>query len=178
MLKKILLDSTEFHFSDSHLPALIHGKENEGSSLFTISMLADLHSQGLNVVALTGFAMASDELYKQIGEEGKDRVAVFVKEQTREFLDFIQKQNDTHKRVVLVQNIELFEKEVLDAVRDFEKLVIAGDISKCSYKESLLSINFATKIYFSKLDQSLPPLQQYEGYLSSTNTKGTISVEV
>ena len=84
MLKKILLDNQEFHFTKSHLPTLIHGEEHVGASLFTLTMLADLYTQGSKVIALTAYPMAIEEFDKQTGSD--ENMQFFTKEKIYFFL--------------------------------------------------------------------------------------------
>jgi hypothetical protein len=174
---KILLDDHEFHFSNENFPILIHGEEGSGASLFTISALADLYSQGSKIIALTGFSMANEEFCKQIGEQKTDKALFFIKDQTEKFIDFIKTQNDINERIMLIKNIELQDKEVFDTVKNFEKIIISGDINNCPYKKILINKHFASKIYFSQFDLSLPPLQKYQGYLISPSLNGIVSLE-
>ncbi len=176
MLKKIFLDHKEFHFTQSALPILIHGKEHTGSSLFTISALTDLYSQGLKIIVLTGYPMARDEFEEQTGAE--ENAQFFTKENEELFITNIQTNSDVNDRVILIKNIELFSEEIFDTVKDFSDVIISGDLNKCSFKEKILQKSFNTSIYFSPLDEALPELQEYEGYFVSQNNIGRVSLEV
>lgn len=176
MLKKILLDGKEFHFARSYLPILIHGEEHVGSSLFTISVLADLYSQGSKIVALTGYPMARDEFNNQTGSG--ENAQFFTKENEELFITNIHKNSDMNDHIVVVKNIELFSEEIFDTVKDFTNLIISGDINKCSFKEKILQKSFNTKIYFSQLYDSLPELEKYEGYVTTPSISGVVSLEV
>jgi len=66
MIKKILLNNSEFLFSIDLLPCLIHGRAHEGSSLFTVTLIASLYKQGYKVLFLSGYPMARQELVNQI----------------------------------------------------------------------------------------------------------------
>jgi len=41
MIKKIMLDSKDLHFSKADLPLLIHGDDGYGDSLLSVSVMAD-----------------------------------------------------------------------------------------------------------------------------------------
>lgn len=176
MLKKIFLDHKEFHFTQSELPILIHGKEHTGTSLFTVSVLTDLYSRGSKIIALTGFAMARDEFERQI--ESNEKAQFFTKENEELFITNIHKNSDMKDLIVVVKNIELFSEEIFDTVKDFSNLIISGDINKCSFKEKILQKSFNTKIYFSQLYDSLPELEKYEGYVTTPSISGVVSLEV
>ena len=81
-------------------------------------------------------------------------------------------------KVILIKNIELFNEEIFDAVKDFSNVIISGDLNNCSFKEKILQKSFNTSIYFSPLDEALPELQEYEGYFVSQNNIGRVSLEV
>lgn len=176
MLKKIFLDHKEFHFTQSELPILIHGKEHTGTSLFTVSVLTDLYSRGSKIIALTGFAMAQVEFERQI--ESNENAQFFTKEKEDVFMTNVQTNSDMNDRVILIKNIELFNEEIFDAVKDFSNVIISGDLNKCSFKEKILQKSFNTKILFSPLDEALPELQKYEGYVITSNISGVVSLEV
>lgn len=176
MLKKIFLNDQEFHFSKSHLPLLIHGEHGSGSSLFTMTMLADLYAQGAKVVDLTGFSMAREEFIKQT--ESNENAHLFTKDQSDEFITFVSQISNHDNYVILIKNIELFDNEIFNVGKDFKNLILSGDVNKCSFKEKLLQKAFTTKIYFSALDKTLPQLQKYQGFLVSENLQGIMSLEV
>ncbi len=176
MLKKILLDGKEFHFTRPDLPILIHGEEHVGASLFTVSVLADLYAQGSKIIALTGYPMARDAFVEQIGSE--ENMQFFTKEKTEEFLNFISKMPDIDDAIVLVKNIEFFSEEVFNTVKNLKNIIFSGDLNKCSFKEKILQKSFNTSIYFSSLDEQLPELNKYEGLFVSQNHTGRVSLEV
>lgn len=174
-----LLDENEFHFAENDLPILIHGAEHAGSSLFTVSLLANLYNQGSAILFFTGYPMAKDEFIKQVGKPQEDRV-IFVKgTEPNEFLHNVNELPDINERVILVKNIDLFDQSIFDAVSEKTKLVISGDIEKVPYKEHLLSKKFNSKILFSPASfEQIPELQKWNGYLISENNRGEISLEI
>lgn len=176
MLKKILLDNLEFHFTKSYLPTLIHGEEHVGASLFTLTMLADLYTQGSKVIALTAYPMAIEEFDKQTGSD--ENMQFFTKEKTDEFINCVSETSDIDDYIILIKNIELFSEEVFNSAKNLNNLILSGDINNCSFKDALLLQPFTTKIYFSPLDEPLNGLQKYQGLLVSEKHKGVLSVEV
>jgi len=176
MLNKIFLDNNEFHFTESELPLLIHGEEPVGASLFTMSVLATLCSQGAKVVALTGYPYAREEFIKQTGTE--ENAQFFTKEKTEEFLEFVSKTSDISDYVILLKNIEFYSRQVFNAVKNLKNLILSGDVNKCSFKEELSQYSFNTKIYFSQLTEPLPELQKYESFMVSEKQSGVLSLEM
>jgi len=175
MLKKVLLDNQEMQLRQSDLPILIHGEEGSGASLFTMTLLGEFYFQGLNVVALTGFSMASKKFVELTGEH--DNVHFFTKEESDAFIKFVNKITHLSDYILLIKNIELINEETFESVRDFNNVIISGDINKCSYKENLSQMAFNAKIYFSPLSEALPEIKKYQGLLVSENRRGIISLE-
>lgn len=176
MLKTIFLDNTVFHFTKSNLPTLIHGEEGSGASLFTISMLADLYTQGSKIIALTGFTMAHEEFFQET--ESRDNTHFFTKEKRDNFIDLVKNIQNINEYVILIKNIELVDEEIFNTVKNFNNVIISGDFNNCSFKNKLLQKNFKTKIYFSPLDNNLPELQKYQGYLQASTKSGIVSLEL
>jgi len=178
-MNRFLLEGNEFHFAENDLPILIHGAEHAGSSLFTISLLADLYTQGSKILFFTGYHMAKDEFIKQVGEPQDDRI-IFVKgTEPFEFIRYVKELEDINERVILIKNIDLFDQSIFDAIFEKDKLVISGDIEKVPYKERLLAKEFNTKILFSPASfEQIPELQRWNGYLIAENNRGEVSLQI
>jgi len=178
MVKKILLNGSKHDFGINDLPMLIHGKQGVGASLFTVSLVAGLYEQGIGVVFLSGFPMAREELVEQIGNDKNvvlaehklsDSKIIFI---PRERSDLLAQAANTlpnfKERVVLIKNIDLFDKKPFESVRHHQRLILSGDLDKCCYSEEILNTKFATKVSFSvseaKLGVVLPKLKKYQGY--------------
>mgnify|MGYP001231045806 CR=1 FL=1 len=176
-MNKFLLGGNELHFTENDLPILIHGIEHVGSSQFTISLLADLYTQGSKILFFTGYQMAKDEFIKQVGEPQDNRV-IFVKgTEPSEFIQNVKELEDISERVILIINVELFDQSIFDAVFEKNKLVVSGDIEKVPYKERLLSKKFNTKILFSPASfEQIPEIQQWSGYLIGEEKRGEVSL--
>src|SRR3989339_1582346 len=72
MTHKILLDDEVFHFSEDGLPCLVHYKEKQGGSQFTVTLVADLFLQGSKILFLTAYPYAKDNFFEQTkGMESK-----------------------------------------------------------------------------------------------------------
>lgn len=181
MVKKIFLNGQEIHFADGDLPILIHGKEHIGASLFTVSLLANLYSQGSGILFLSGYHMAKDEFLKQV-EGDQERVIFIQKEDQKLFLKLIQTLPDINERIILIKNIELFPQDIFNAIKDKNKIIIAGDIDKCSFKKEIIAKKYQIKIIFSQPETDLgiflPKLKRYEGHFLSNDKKGTVFVQI
>ena len=125
---------------------------------------------------MTGYEMAIEAFGNQTGS--KDTSMFFTKENTDEFIDFVAKTPDIQEYVVLVKNIDFFDENVFNTVKNLKNLIISGDVNKCSFKDLLLQQSFTTKIYFSQLGEPLVGVEKYQGLLVSEKQKGIIEVEV
>jgi hypothetical protein len=71
----------------------------------------------------------------------------------------------------------LFKEEIFDLVLPKDKIVLSGDINKCSFKNRILNTKFKTKIFFSALGNfTFKLLQKYEGFFVSDDLKGITKV--
>lgn len=133
MIKKILLNNKSFNYSVNELPCLIHGKEKMGASLFTMSLVADLYTQGYKLLCITGYPMAKDEFLSQTGAEDEtisisnvinqttelNKKALFVtKENPLAFIQLTKMMSDINERVILLKNIDLLNKDVFEAAKN------------------------------------------------------------
>lgn len=190
-MKNILLNNQQYHFSLNQLPIFIHGSATTGSSLFTISLVADLYRQGNKILFTSGYHMARDEFISQT--EGKaetvlieditqidtntDAEVIFVKRETPEaFMKLINRLKDIDERIILIKNFELFDKEVFESIKDKHSFILSGDIDNCAYKEEVLKTKFITEILFSQptvdIGKILPRLEKYQGYMWGNEDTG------
>lgn len=197
MQKTILLNDKEFNLQGTDLPILIHGKDNSGASLFTITVLANLYKQGSKIIFLSGYHMARDEFISQTDEHNstiltdendeiyqiEEKKVIFIKRENADwFIHLIQSLSDIGERVILVKNIDLFPENIFNAVVDKKNVVISGDINKTDYKKRVLSKNFVSKVLFSPLELNdatiLPPLEKYKGYYWGKQKQGKVSLSL
>ncbi len=183
MLKKMLLNGEDLHFSKQNLPLLIHGDDGYGASLFSVSVVADLYAQGANLVFLCGYHMARDEFKEQTQSEDDsiDKRVVFIPSEHPELLgDALGSLNDSAERVIFLKNFDLFDEKIFSFVKDLPNLVMMGNIDKCSYAAELLDKRWATQIYFSMpqttAQTKIPKLEKYKGYLESNDKEGVVSL--
>lgn len=195
MIKKILFNNTELQFDRGNLPCLIHGEAHVGSSLFTVSLIAKLYSQGEKILFLSGYPMARQEFVDQIErkediilaeqdmsiEKLADSKVIFVaRENINMFIKLASSLPDVKERVVLIKNIDLFNREDFFPIKDFENIVLSGDLDKCSYKDLILEKKFKSIFLFSKttsINFDLPNLNKFEGFfLDSGNVSGIVKL--
>lgn len=195
MSKKILLNKQAFHFLKDDLPFLIHGDDGHGASLFSVSVMADLYTQGANLLFLCGYHMARDEFITQTDstEESKlvtkqdeikgasSKRVIFVAKETPEFfIEMIKTLPDINERIIFFKNFDLFDASVFEVVENLPKLVLMGDIDKCPYKDRLMQKSWVTRAYFSVPNYQpglkLPELPKYSGYLFSADRQAVVSL--
>ena len=176
-MNKILLEGQELDLSEVKFPVLIHGEENTGASLYTISFAANLYGKGSSIVFLCGFQQAAEEFTKQIGGIGDSQVDIFTKDQFDKFKTILA--SNSEDTIIFIKNIELFGEEVLELVTDKENVVLSGDINKCEFINILFQKQFHTKILFSEMSGvDLPALRQYEGYFETASLLGKTTVKI
>jgi hypothetical protein len=177
-MNKILLNEKEFNFTENNFPILIHGEDKSGASFYTISIAVNLFLKNLPIVFLCGYPMAEEEFRKQVNQDyGKDRIIFYTKERISEFKEFVADQNN-QERIIFIKNIELFDEDIFNLISSKNKIILSGDINKCSFKDKILNKKFNTKIFFSPFnDVKLPALQKYEGFLVSSNSEGVTKVK-
>lgn len=195
MIKKMLLNNNDLHFSKADLPLLIHGDDGCGASLFSVSVMADLYTQGADIVFLCGYHMARDEFNLQTqsirdstivskgfsGAGFKDKRVIFIPSEQPELLgQVLEALGDSNERIVFFKNFDLFDESVFLCVQNLVNVVMMGNIDKCSYKTELLDKNWTTQIFFSKAQSApqlkIPELEKYKAYLKSDDKDGVVSL--
>ena len=154
MKKGLLLNNSPWNFTVDDLPCLVHGKDKVGSSLFTVSLVADLYSQGSKFLFLSGYHMARDEFISQTREpentiliedqssiqSAESKRTIFIPRERMElFIKAIERLTDIQDRIVLIKNFDLFDESIFKAVEKNNKLILSGDLDKCLYKEKVIS---------------------------------------
>lgn len=170
-MNKILLDDqTVETFDIASLPMLIHGKEGSGASMYTVAVAANWYSQGSHVLFLCGYPMAEEEFSQQIGSPHPD-ARFYTQEKLSEFTSVMN--TIANNTLIVVKNVELFDKDVFELVNKHSKLIISGNIEDTSFKKNLLLHPFVTKIHFSALEGAeLPAMPKYSGYVEAGEYRG------
>ncbi len=196
MVETILLNNEDYHINENDLPCLIHYAPKAGGSHFSVTMVADLFLRGSKILFLTAYPMAKDNFLQQIkGKELKtafitdenqlntDAQAIILESGNEElFLKAIEKLDDLNERVVLIKNLEVFSDAVFDSCLKLQKIILSGDIDKCSAKKQISKKQYKTTVLFSKPETPLkvepPELEKYKGYLWSDDKEGLVSVRM
>ena len=166
MRKKIFLNATQFKFDESYLPILIHGVQGAGASLLTVSLIAQLYSNGSKILFFSGYEMAKDEFISQVENIDSSRITFVKTDREADLIKEIANIKNLDERVILIKNVELLSHEVFTIIEKLSKLVISGNIEKCLFKADLLRFPFKTSILFSPLfDKNLLNLHKYGGYM-------------
>ncbi len=169
---KIILDNKEVpELVPASLPMLVHGHEGSGASMYTIALAAKWFTQGREIKFLCGYPMAEKEFTTLVGEH---KSAIFY---TQEKIEQFKQDVINSDALVVIKNIELFGVDVIKAINT-KLFIVSGDFSKCSFKEELDKIPFASEVYFSQLNnKELPPLKKYEGLVISGEFQGLTRLE-
>lgn len=197
MVDKILLNTESYSFTETDLPCLITYGEKMGGSHLSITLVAQLFSQGSKILFLTAYPMARENFLEQIGED-QSRITfvnsvsdlqesltapVILLESGNEslFLEAVKRISNIREYVILVKNIEKFNSDVFDAILDFKKIILSGNIDECVAKEAIAKKKFETIIAFNQPDTSIPlvvpQLEKWTAYLSSSSKNGVVNLK-
>lgn len=196
MVDEILLNDKTYNVKESDLPCLVSYKEKTGGSHFSVTMVADLFLRGSKILFLTAYPMAKDNFLQQIND-AKTKTAYVTDENQSDltaqaiilesgneklFWRIVEKMSDMNDRVVLVKNMEVFSDKLIEYCLNFPKVILSGDVDKCSDKKRISDKKFETIIVFSEPELELPfkvpALEKYSGYLWSNDHKGTVKVKM
>ena len=196
MADTILLKNEAYHIGEDGLPCLIHYVPKAGGSHFSVAMAADLFLRGSKILFLTAYPMAKDNFLQQIKGGGSktafitdesqintDAQAIILESGNKKlFLKTIEKLDDLNDRIVLVKNMEVFNDAVFDSCLKLQKIVLSGNLDKCSAKKQISDKLYKTIVLFSKSETLLkvepPELEKYTGYLWSDGKEGLVSVRM
>lgn len=196
MTDQILLNNKVYHITEDGLPCLIHYTPKAGGSHFTVTMVVDLFLRGSKIVFFTAYPMAKDNFLQQIkGMESKTayitnesqintNAQAIILESGNEklFLRAMKKITDINERVVLIKNMEVFSDAVFYSCLDMQKIILSGDIDKCSAKKQISEKYYKTIVLFSEPETSLkiepPALEKYTGYLWSNDNGGLVRIKM
>lgn len=198
MVYDILLNKEVFHLNEDGLPCLVHYKEKQGGSQFTVSLVADLFLQGSKILFLTAFPYAKDNFYEQTKEmeskiffaenkemlnEARNYQAIILKSGDGDlYMEALKTLPDLSQRVVLVKNFEIFDQNILDSSIKLEKIVLSGDIDKSLAKKQIADKLYKTIVLFSNPETAItckaPELSKYTGYLKTDDKEGLVQLEM
>jgi hypothetical protein len=198
MAYKILLNDSEFHFGENGLPCLVHYKEKQGGSQFTVTLVADLFLQGSKILFLTAYPYAKDNFFeqtkgmeskiffvenKEMLAEAQNYQAIILKSGDGDlYMEALKTIPDLSERVVLVKNFEVFDQNILDSSVGLEKIILSGDIDKSIAKKQISDKFYKTTITFSEPETALPfetpALDKYVGYLKTADKEGLVKLEM
>ncbi len=161
------------------LPLLVHGEEGSGASLYTICLAAKWFLQKHKILFLCGYPMAQEQFAKQLEERTIDRrhASFYTQEQAREFATAIAAEPPSSQTIIVVKNVELFSEDLIKLVLERKNLIISGDVNAAPSRNSLLVKPFSTTVLFSSLGETpMPPLQRYQGLVTSGTYRGVTSI--
>ncbi len=198
MVQTILLNKQVYHLTEDNLPCLITYQEKSGGSHFSVTLIANLFLAGSKVLFLTAYPMAKDNFLQQVKDmeskiayvkseseikQNKDAQAIILESRNSDlFVKAVKCLNDINERVVFIKNMEVFSNSVINPALNFKKLILSGDIDKCTSKKQISKKKFRTTVIFSKpkilLPIAPPKLEKYTGYLWTDNKESFVSVQI
>jgi len=168
-MNKILVNDAEINVLELDFPMIVHGEDKSGASLYTVSLAANFHAAGKNVVCLSGYEMAQKEFFRQVRSQDV-KAKFFVQHQVEEFVEYCDTVDDA---LVIIKNIELFEYDILRVTKRNASFILSGNLQNVTWIEKLNTQHYRTKIYFSALaDVQIPKLEKYEGFIQSKTLNG------
>ena len=186
-MKSVVVTDTnqEIHFADKDLPVLIHGKEGSGASFFSITIAAQFHVAEKKLLAYTAYPMAKEEFFEQVGELSKN---VFYLESIEQLsmasafqtiwvesgnqkllLAVLEELSDLSERILFIKNVETVHEYDCVAYALRNPSIISGDVETSEFQEEITHAQYASKILFSPLGNSLlPKLEKYQAFASGS----------
>lgn len=196
MADKIFIDDKPWVFTENDLPCLITYEKNTGGSHFSITMLANLFLTGSKILILTAYPMAVTNFLNQVGNDDSKIAIVASKSEIEKasnvqaiilesgnaslFFDAEKILTDFKERIILIKNVEVFNTAILETCLKMKKIILSGNIDKCSAKNQLIKKKFKTIVAFTQpkisLKINVPMLKKWTAYLSSDLRKGIVSI--
>ena len=196
MADTILLNNEIYHIDENSLPCLIHYVPKTGGSYFSVALVANLFLRGSKILFLTAYPIAKENFLQQIkGEQSKSAFITDESELNTDVqvinldsgneqlvLKAVEKLGDLNERVVFVKNMEVFGDAVFESCLKLQKIILSGDVDKCSAKKQISDKQFKTIVLFSNseipLKIEIPELEKFTGYLWSDGKEGLVSVRM
>jgi hypothetical protein len=180
--------------SADYLPMLIHGKEGQGASLFSISAMANLCAQGAKCIYICGYQMARDEFEKQLSlghtpvtytansePEALGRAqTIYLKREDEHLLSKLSRElPDYSERILFLKNCELFSENAVQQALIHKKLVLSGDIQACSGADAIIAHSWQTTVEFSPLHENsfYQEVPKYSAVITSGANSGIVSLD-
>lgn len=192
----VSINNELYRMQASDLPCLVTYGEKMGGSHLSIVLLADLFFQGYKVLLLTAYQAGKEKFLEQTGDDyvdikflnnkedfqdaGQFRAIVLDSGNESLLFDAIELLPDFNERIILIKNIEKFSEALFDAIIDFGKVILSGNLDECVAKEKISQKYFSTIIAFNQpvtpLSIQIPELEKWTGYFWSGDRTGIITV--
>ncbi len=192
-MKKIIdiASNSELVFIENNLPAMIHGRDGSGASLFSITLAVSLYHSGSKLLIFTAYPMAREEFMNQIEnsesifylkkeEELVQALAcqcIFVESGNIElFKKVISHQEELSDRIVFIKNIETITEPISNLIKDF-KLIISGDFDSNSTQVEFKTLSYQSKIFLSEMEgETIPSLEKYQACLKLDGVEKILTI--
>lgn len=196
-MKKFLdvQNNIEIDFNVNDLPMVIHGVEHSGSSLFSITMAANLHKKGNKILMFTAYPMATEEFMNQVGpdasvfnlknnteiKQAQNYQTVIVSSGDKDLcIAALTTLPDIHSRIAYIKNVDMIlTPEIANLLNVNERTLLSGNIDASSAKDYIKRFNYNTKIFFSDssiLPKQLPEMKKYQACVFKENNKFIVSL--
>ncbi len=177
----ILINDKIVNFTKDDFPILISGANKTGSSLFSITLVANLFKSGNKVLFLTAYPPAKMDFRNQLGNLLNENAIIVDSGEESVFVKKLEEIKDLENVIVLLKNMENYSTKLFDKLKDKKMVIFSGDIDECVFRNQLSNIDFKTKIFFSypkKINiENKIELPKYNGLIISEKYNGIIKLE-
>ncbi len=182
------------HLGLGDLPMLVHGREHSGASLFPITVAAQLHKKGSKLLFFTAYPMAKDEFFAQLGDlvntvfylesredipkAGEFQTIVVKSGDEKLFLAVLEELPNLTEYIPFLKNVEVITEPDIVGYATIHPSIIAGDITKSTFMDDLLSTEYVTKVMFTPVEgDSFAGIEKYQAKMSGKNGELIVSVK-
>lgn len=198
MLNKITLNEKEFDFKEEFLPSLITYEEKSGGSHYSVSVIANMFSNGSKILFFTAYPMAKENFLEQVGlddskisfiqnkedlENNKNKQCLILESGNQELLEYaLDSLTDIKERVILIKNIEKFNDNLILKSLNFDRLILSGHLDESNVKEEIIKKDYKNIIIFNnpalELKVKAPFLEKYTAYFWTKDSQGITKVQI
>lgn len=178
----ILINNKIAEFTHEDFPMLIVGAPREGSSFFSVSLMAHLFKHGEKIILFSAYEQAKELFKEQIGNSNNSKVIVVESGDDKLFIKQLENINDLSERIILYKNIDDYDVELFNKLKDLKLVIFSGDLNRCKFKNELIRKEFNTRIFFSYPDgvsiEDKIEIPKYSAHIISDKYNGIIKVDL
>lgn len=183
-------DPTSYFF-ENDLPALIHYKQKEWGSNYSMVLIENLILRWSKALIFTGFSEAKTQYFREAAivnketviietikdiETYKDKQVVIIHDDDQNLCkEAIKNLKDIDDRIIFIKNIDIVGSELIQECLKHNKVILSGNLDECWSNDSISKKDFTSIILFSqptiRLPHTFTALEPYTGQIRSKNTE-------